>query len=133
MKKISCIVLLIISILFIFIQNVSVAISHTESPTNRYVFITLDASKYHLSGCDYLEGRPVKVSLEWAQVNGYGACKYCEPYVVKTSKNSLWNTNVFLAMCIIVSAILIVLLVIKNHSKHSYIDKYNINKRRIKL
>ena len=85
------------------------------SSTGRYVFIDLNSSKYHSSGCDYLNGRPYKVGLEWAQNNGYGACEYCNPYsLYSKGYNNWWNNNIFIVFSITIICILFILLFIKN-------------------
>lgn len=100
--------------------------SSKYTPTGRYVFITLDNSKYHLSGCDYLDGRPYKVGLEWAQNNGYGACKYCNPYVENTNEQNK-NSNILLKIIliiIIISCIITIIIICKRNKKYSNSHQY---------
>lgn len=97
----------IIYVLFIFIilmQNKSIEASTSTyySPSKRYVYITLDGSKYHLAGCDYLDGRPYKISLEWAIDHGYGPCKHCKPFIVEDD-----NTIVIAIIVLIISIFVI--------------------------
>lgn len=140
MKKIRCIVLLIISIFVFSILFISEVFAYsyineaeyanrlevieelfdedsaegTVQNNSKYVYITLDASKFHEAGCDYLDDRPVKVGLEWAQNNGYGPCKYCNPYNLYSKENTaIWNNNVFIIISVVIIFVLVILFLIK--------------------
>lgn len=70
--------------------------SSSETNPNEYVFITTNDAKFHKSGCDYMNGRPHKVTFQYAKENGYGACKYC----YELSNN--YHDSVFIIIIIIV-------------------------------
>lgn len=44
------------------------------------VYVTKTGSKYHIYGCDYLDGQPMKTTLSKAIEAGYSPCKVCNPY-----------------------------------------------------
>lgn len=59
----------------------------TSSSASRYY------SKYHLAGCDYMFGTPVKVTLNFAKQQGYGSCPKCDPSyrkIERIEKNTIW-------------------------------------------
>lgn len=80
-----------------------------------YVFITKDSSKFHLAGCDYLDGRPIKVTLEWAESNGYGSCPHCNPHDLN---NNYWlGTNIVITFIIIIIIFIILGIILVNKHK----------------
>lgn len=67
-------------------QDVSAAVpvepSSSEAPpageeTGDIVYISVNGSKYHLPGCQYINGNMVKVTLSEAVRQGYEPCKRC--------------------------------------------------------
>lgn len=42
-----------------------------------YVYITNTGSKYHLGACRYLYNSKIKVTMQYALLNGYSPCKIC--------------------------------------------------------
>lgn len=96
----------------------------TSSQAVEYVFITEDNAKYHKAGCDYMNGRPHKVTLQYARQNGYGACNHCYGLEDNNSYDS-----VFIITTIIVS-IFIILLVgfgFYGYYKNKHVDMNNCN------
>lgn len=77
----------------------------TSSQAVEYVFVTENNAKYHKAGCDYMNGRPHRVTLQYARQNGYGACKYC--YGLEDENN---YDNVFIIITIIVSVFMIFII-----------------------
>ena len=75
----------VIILLFIFLLFLTTLV-FASSDDNPIVYITKNSAKYHLAGCDYLNGQPHAVRLSYAKSQGYGACKHCKPYV-KESNN----------------------------------------------
>lgn len=64
-----------------------------QSPTTTQSSLAQYYSKYHCSGCDYMFGVPVRVTLSYARANGYGACPRCNPTYTKLEKvkeNTKW-------------------------------------------
>lgn len=113
---------------------------HTSSnEKNKYVFITKDSSKYYNAGCDYIDGNPYRVTLEYAQNNGYGPCKYCNPYSqYKNYENAWWDNSVFIICIIVIIIVFIIIFFLSKRKKKqknvlNNFDGYNIGNSSMRL
>lgn len=54
-------------------------ITVTNPTSSKTVYITRAGSKYHRSGCIYLNRSKIKIDYSKAKKQGYTACKVCKP------------------------------------------------------
>ena len=67
------------------LKNASAVVIH-DVPTTKEdeiikmtVYVTPSGKKYHLDGCDYLNEKSIKTSLEQAIKSGFDPCSKCQP------------------------------------------------------
>ena len=53
--------------------------SPVTKPSGKMVYITSTGTKYHRSGCRYLDKSKVEANIERVTDLGYEACKVCKP------------------------------------------------------
>lgn len=54
-------------------------LSRENTENSDIVYVTETGSKYHKSGCRYLEDSAIEISVTKAKAQGYTACKVCKP------------------------------------------------------
>ena len=111
----------------------------SSNEKTKYVFITKDSSKYHSAGCDYIDRNPYRVTLEYARNNGYGPCKYCNPYSqYKNYENAWWDNRVFIICIIVIIIVFIIIFFLSKRKKKqknvlNNFDGYNIGNSSMRL
>ncbi len=73
MRKGVCVILLMLGCL------VLTSSCDPITETDNYVYITETGTKYHRSGCRYLDSSSIKIERSTAQAQGYEACGVCKP------------------------------------------------------
>jgi hypothetical protein len=67
-----------LAFLFLLIASLLVCTSPT-SDDSTIVYITDTGTKYHTSGCQYLDASKTAISLKEACAKGYTPCSVCKP------------------------------------------------------
>lgn len=84
---------------------------------NRTVYVTTNNSKYHVSGCDYLDSAPHSLTVTEAESKGYAPCKVCNPYglVINEEENDSNNKIIFI---LVTALIVLIIYIIFNEKKY---------------
>lgn len=97
--------------------------NYIANSDNRSVLITENASKFHISGCDYLNGTPNKITVTQAQYKGYSPCKDCNPYGLASETSKKIENSNFLAIILIVGIICLTTYIILNEKRYYHQKK----------
>ncbi len=85
--------------------------TYDSNSDDRTVYITRTGAKYHMSGCDYLDNTPYKLTIAEAESKGYAPCKVCNPYGLAPEKEESNSSNIFIFILVIALTVFIIYII----------------------